>query len=272
MIDLELIFKGILIGLAKILPGVSGSLLAVSLGIYTIAIEAISYPFKDLKKNIIFLGNVGIGVLTSISFGSGIISFFLDRYFFLTILLFMGFIVGTFPKLFKEANISSKKDWLLIICVAIFIILLCSFKSTNEFVYTNNLLNNFLVYIFGFIDAAAMVIPGISGTAIFLLIGCYPFILYLFSSFPTFFTGSNLNCYILFGLGLFSGIIIVSKIMNYAFKYHEKKTYLCIVAFALSSIFLLFIDIFNSSVLISDLFLGSFLFFVGYKISRFLNI
>lgn len=272
MINMELIFKGILIGLAKILPGVSGSLLAVSLGIYTTAIEAISHPFKDLKKNIIFLGNVGIGVLVSIALGSGIISFFLDRYFFLTILLFMGFIVGTFPQLFREANISCKKDWLFIIGVSIFIILLCSFKSKNEFVYTNSLLNNFLVYIFGFIDAAAMVIPGISGTAIFLLIGCYPFILYLFSSFATLFTGSNLSCYILFGLGLLSGIIIVSKLMNYAFKYHEKKTYLCIVAFAISSIFLLFFDIFNSFVLFFDLFWGSFLFLFGYKISRFLNI
>ena len=47
MIDMKLIFKGMLVGLAKIIPGVSGSLLAVSLGIYTLAIEAISNPFKN---------------------------------------------------------------------------------------------------------------------------------------------------------------------------------------------------------------------------------
>ena len=272
MINLKLIFKGMLIGLAKIIPGISGSLLAVSLGIYTVAIEAISHPFKKIKENIIFLGNVGLGVIVAISLFSGIISFFLERYFFLTVLLFIGFIVGTFPALFKEANICGKRDLIFIISVSFLIVFLSSFKSTNQFIYKNTLLNNFLVYIFGFIDASAMVIPGISGTAIFLLIGCYPFILHLFASFPFFMSNSNFVCYILFGLGLFSGIIIISKLMNYAFKNYKRKTYLCIVAFAISSILLLLVDIFSISFLWSDLLFGIFLFFIGYRVSSFLNI
>jgi len=94
MINYKLILKGMVIGLAKIIPGVSGSLLAVSLGIYGIAIEAISHPFKNIKHNIIFLGNVGIGILFSITLCSNVVSYFLSNYFFLTVLLFIGFIVG----------------------------------------------------------------------------------------------------------------------------------------------------------------------------------
>lgn len=272
MIDLKLIYKGMLVGLAKIIPGVSGSLLAVSLGIYTIAIEAISHPFRNFKQNIIFLGNVGIGVVVSISLCSGIVSFFLNKYFFLTVILFMGFIVGTFPQLFKEANVSSKNDWLLVIGMTVFVFLLSSFKSTNEFIYENSLLNNLFVFLFGFIDAAAMVIPGISGTAIFLLIGCYPFILKLFASLPTIFMNPDFICYISFGLGLFTGIIVVSKIMNYILKSHEKKTYLCITSFAISSILLLCVDLFSISITCFEFIVGIFLFVIGYKISSFLNI
>ena len=55
MIDCKLILKGMIIGLAKIIPGVSGSLLAVSLGVYAAAIEAISHPFRNIKHNILFI-------------------------------------------------------------------------------------------------------------------------------------------------------------------------------------------------------------------------
>ena len=49
MVDFKLIIKGMIIGLAKVIPGVSGSLIAVSLGIYGVAIEIISHPFKNIK-------------------------------------------------------------------------------------------------------------------------------------------------------------------------------------------------------------------------------
>lgn len=272
MIDLTLIFKGMLIGLAKIIPGVSGSLLAVSLGIYEIAIEMISHPFKNFKYNIVFLGNIGIGIVLSISVCSGLICFFLERYFFLTIILFMGFIMGTFPQLFKEANISNKIDWLFIVSVSLLIFTLSSFRGANQFIYTRNLLNNLYVFIFGFIDASSMVIPGISGTAIFLLLGCYQFVLGLFANVHTFFVNSNYICYMLFAFGLFFGIIVVSKIMNFAFNHYKRKTYLCIVGFAISSVMLLGVDLISISCSGFELLFGLGLFFIGYKISRMLNI
>ena len=271
MLDLKLILKGMLIGLGKIIPGVSGSLIAVSLGIYTFAIEAISHPFKNFKCNIIFLGNLCFGVLLSVWLCSGIICFLLDRYFFLTVLLFVGFIVGTFPVLFKDANISSSRDLIIVIIVIFVILLFSNFKSTNVFIYDNTIMDNLLVFIFGFVDAATMVIPGISGTAIFLLLGCYQFVLDLFSSLHTVFTG-NLICYIMFGLGLGMGILIVSKIMNYVLIYLKKETYLFIVGFAVSSILILCVDLFSGRYTFIDLIFGIILFFIGYKISAVLNI
>ena len=210
--------------------------------------------------------------MISITLCSSLVSYFLNHYYFVTVLLFIGFIVGTFPQIFNEANISSRSNWFSVVILTFLIFFLSSFRSHGEFLYNNTVSSNLLVFVFGFIDAAAMVIPGISGTAIFLLIGCYPFILYLFASLPMFFMNSNFICYILFGLGLFTGIVVVSNIMNYALKHYKEQTYLCIVSFALSSILLLCVDLFAIPFTVSEFILGVVLFILGYKISNLLNI
>ena len=273
MINGKLIFKGMIIGLAKIVPGVSGSMLAVSLGIYALAIEAISHPFRNFKYNICFLGNVGIGVLFSITLCSNIVSFFLSKYFFITLLLCIGFILGTFPALFKEVQIETGKDYFFVAFIAMLIFGLLCFRNPTLFIYKNTFANNLYVLLLGFIDAATMVIPGISGTAIFLLLGTYSFVLELFSSLSSFSNLlSNIIPILFFSLGLLMGVIFVSKIMNYALHYKKKSTYLCILGFALSSILLLCIDLLPRFSSLAELLLGSILFIIGYKVSVRLNV
>lgn len=273
MLNVRLIFKGMIIGLAKIIPGVSGSLLAVSLGIYNTAIEAISHPFQSFRKNIIFLTNVGLGILIAITLCSNVISYFLSKYFFLTLSLFIGFIVGTFPGLIKETNVKTRNDFITIGLVFLSILLLSSFRSADTFLYKNTFHDNLHVFFLGFIDAATMVIPGISGTAIFLLLGSYSFILNLFASLSNF---SIFNLYfipfIFFLSGLALGVILICKLMNYALQYRKKQTYLLILGFALSSIFLLLIDLFCYDMSIFESLFGIILFIIGYKISVRLNI
>ena len=69
-----LIIKGIIIGIGKIIPGVSGSMLAISKGIYQKLIDSINNFFKDIKNNSIFLIKVIIGTLISIIFFSNVIN------------------------------------------------------------------------------------------------------------------------------------------------------------------------------------------------------
>lgn len=272
MIDIILILKGLLIGIAKVIPGISGSLLAVSIGLYDRGIEAISHFFKDFKSNLVFLGNIGIGVLIAIVVGSGIIGFFLERYPFSTILLFLGFIMGTFPSLFKDTKISSKKDILIIVFVSTFLLLFTNIQGKNIFVYTGSFRDNIIVFLLGMIDAATMVIPGISGTAIFMILGCYTFVLDLFAS-PmngTLFT-EYFPSFLFFGSGVIIGAIVVSMVMSYMLKNHRKKTYLCIFGFAISSILLLFFDVFKRNVSINQMSIGFLFCIIGYILSFHLN-
>ena len=86
-----------------------------------------------------------------------------------------------------------------------------------------------------------------------------------------FFSEVNLLPTVLFFIGVFIGIVIVSKFMNYMLKRYKKRTYLCIAGCALSSVFLLVIDMFSMEFLLIELIVGLALFIVGYKISYKLN-
>lgn len=272
MIDLLLILKGFLIGLAKIIPGVSGSLLAVSMGLYDKGIDSIAHFFKNFKNNLIFLGNIGIGILCAIVLGSGIIGFFLEYYSFATTMLFLGFIIGTFPSLCKDTQIHSKYDILIILAIAFIFVFLTSINGSSIFKYDSSFSSNLFVFVFGFIDAATMVIPGISGTAIFMILGCYSFVLELFAS-PmngTLFSTSFVPL-LVFGCGVLLGAIVVSRCMAYALAHYRKKTYLVIFGLALSSILILFLDMIQVSMTLMQIFIGFFFCTIGYLLSSRLN-
>ena len=74
-----LIIKGLIVGLGKIIPGVSGSILAIRLNIYEDMIYSINNLFN--KKSIIFLTKIGIGIVLAIIFGSNIITYLLSKFY-----------------------------------------------------------------------------------------------------------------------------------------------------------------------------------------------
>lgn len=266
-----LFLKGIIIGIGQIVPGVSGSMLAITLGIYERGIEIVSNIFKNLKSNIHFILTVGLGIILSIIFCSKLIKFLLINYYFTTMLLFIGLIIGGVPiltnkiKKFKEFNIINS-----VITVITFIIVtsLSLINFTNNHYYTGII--GFVSFIIvGFLYAAAMVIPGISGTALMMLIGYYDIIINMISNLTNInVTLSNLNIIIPFGIGLVLGIIYVSKFMNYILKKHEVKAYYFIIGLLLSSIFIMIIQTFKVKFDILSLIIGIFLLIIGYIISK----
>ena len=237
---MNLIMKGFIIGIAKIIPGVSGSLVALNLGLYEKGIKAISSFFKDVKNNIIFLSNVGIGIMLAIIFGSKILSFILNKYYFITMIIFIGLLIGSNISFLK--NTKSKKQ--LIITIITFIIMFSLFfiKNNNNYIYQNNLSNNLYVILLGFIDAATMIIPAISGTVIFMLLGSYEFFLSIFSNIF-----SNITIIILFSIGLFIGVILISKLMNNLLENKKNIIYPIINGFFLSSILFLTIETYKNT-------------------------
>lgn len=267
--NIILIIKGFIIGLAKIIPGVSGSMLAVSLGLYEKGLDSICNYFKDIKKNTFFLGTIGIGIITAIIFGSKVISYLILNFNLPTMFLFIGLIAGTIPNLIEETGINKKSDWFIVIISFLIIYILSTITESGKFSPDKSLFSYIYILIFGFIDAATMIIPGISGTAIFILIGCYSFILEMFGNLTNFdYILSNFSFIIMFGIGLIIGALIITNLMNYLLKNHKEKTYASIIGFALSSIVILLNNTLGVNFTFIEIIIAIILSMIGYKITK----
>ena len=269
---LTLLLKGFIIGIAKIIPGVSGALIAISFGIYEKAIKAISNFFENTINNFLFLFPIGLGVLLSISLTSGLILYFINNYYFPTILLFIGLIMGGIPSLIDNINIKKVKFIHILILTLSFstVFLISLVNGQHFFVETSNELINFLLFfMIGFIDALTMIIPGISGTAVMMLLGCYDTLLQFLSnliSMAAIFT--NIFKVIPYLLGIVLCVIILSKVMTYLFDKKKEYMYCGILGFTLSSVLSLFFETFKNNYSILETIVALVLLVVGYNIAR----
>lgn len=269
---LTLLLKGFIIGIAKIIPGVSGALIAISFGIYEKAIKAISNFFENPINNFLFLFPIGLGVLLSISLTSGLILYFINNYYFSTILLFIGLIMGGIPSLIDNINIKKVKFIHILILILSFstVFLISLVGGQHFFVETSNELINFLLFfIIGFIDALTMIIPGISGTAVMMILGCYNLLLNFLSSLTSvaaIFT--NIFKVIPYLLGIVLCVIILSKVMTYLFDKKKEYMYCGILGFTLSSVLSLFFETFKNNYSILETIVALVLLVVGYNIAR----
>ena len=259
-----LILKGFLIGIGKIIPGVSGSLLAISLGVYDKAINSLVNLSNNFKENIYFLGKLAIGVVIAIMFFSNVIAYLLNSHYLYTMSLFIGLILGTVPSIIKRIKFTIKNLKYLILSFLI-IMLVNFFKFENSFNPDQSILNLIIVLILGMLDAFTTIIPGISGTATFIMLGVYDFILCLFSN-----PFSNLFFTICFGLGLILGIVIASILMNKLLRKYPSQMYQVILGFTGFAIVILFKDILSYLNCI-NFFISLFLIIIGFFLATFLD-
>ena len=235
------ILKGMIIGVANIIPGVSGGTLMIILGIYEEVIDTISHFFSNFKKNLLFILPLGIGMILSILVLSKVISFSLEKYPFATTIFFIGLIIGGLPLLWKRASASKNKigNWIVFFITFGIVLLFTFLKSDNSVVSLENLeLFGYLkLFVVGIISAATMVIPGISGSFVLMLLGYYEPIVNTIKDLTNFsLLTHNLLILIPFGLGILVGIILVAKLIEYLFNRYPIKTYYVVLGFVLASI------------------------------------
>lgn len=264
---LLLILKGFILGIANIIPGVSGGTLALTLGIYERLIDAISHFFKNLKENIIFVLCLGIGILISLALFSNVIGYCLDNYKFATILFFIGFILGGMPLLFKKLKGTFNIKNMIFFLITFSIVMIMTFMSAGDkTISLNNLTFVRLVSLFfsGMLASASMLLPGISGSFVLMLIGYYYPIINAIREFTK--LQNLLHNVILLstaGIGIIIGIIIAAKLIEYLLKKYEIPTYYGIIGFVISSIISIFITAVSSYVGTVEIIVGILLMILG---------
>ena len=246
------VIKGMLMGIANIIPGVSGGTMAVSLGVFDQMISAISNFFSDLKKSLKILIPILLGMAIGIIGFTYVIEYLLKNQTLPTCLTFIGLILGGLPILISNFQTSMHKEGkgLSIVNILLFIVffafvIILSVSNASEEVLTTftidpiTLVKMFLV---GIVAAATMVIPGVSGSLILMILGYYYGILSTIREFidalKAFNTSVLIEKTILlapFGIGVLLGIFLISKLIEYLFNRHSVSTYCAILGLIIAS-------------------------------------
>lgn len=264
-----LFVKGLVIGIGKVIPGVSGSIISILLGVYNDGVTALKNPFN--KSNLIFLFISGTGILFSIIFGSKLIIYFMINHYFMIMLLFSSLVFGTIPIIQKEVKFNLKNIFIiLVISISFLYISFCSFSSV--YVYTGSVFDFYFLILVGFIEVSTMIIPGISGTVLLMMLGVYSLVtetmsrLFILSYFK-----ENIMIILPMLLGMIIGFITVINLVSFLLKKHKDISFVIIYSFCITSFIILLKKTFEVSFSLFDLVVGIFIFIFGFILSRSLE-
>src|SRR5690606_16079683 len=159
------IYRGILMGITDLIPGVSGGTVAFILGIYDRLLEAISGFFsRAWKKHIGFLFPLGLGMVTALLLLSRGIDYLLENHYEPTQFFFMGLIIGVIPFIMKEADVKRKftiRHLILLIILGILLASLAFLKpdANTEPITELNFLTIVGLFFSGWLASMAMLLP-----------------------------------------------------------------------------------------------------------------
>lgn len=276
------ILKGVLIGIANAIPGVSGGTMMVSMGIYDKIISAITNLLKDIKKSIIMLLPYIIGMIVGIVGLSFSIEYLFVNFPLQTSLLFIGLILGGIPVLIghmkgKKINIANAIVFLVFFSLIIGLQILNG-QGGQDVTIRLSVLEVAKLFGIGVIASATMVIPGVSGSMILMLLGYYYPVIDCVTGFIHALVDFNMGemlryvgILLPFGIGVILGIFVIAKIIEYLLKNQEGLTYSAILGLVVASPIAILMQISMPTVGILLIVTSILTFFVGFGIAFFLG-
>ena len=246
-----ILIKGMCMGIADIVPGVSGGTIAIITGVYEELLKTINgLDFKilnELKKgnikkiwknyNLNFLFFLGLGILSSIIILSHFILIILNDYPVALWSLFLGLISSSIIFLFKSTtklNFNSSKflipSQIYFLITGLFIALYVQTLSA-----ANTDINSIYLFICGMISITAMLLPGVSGAYILVLLGAYETMLITLKEISQLNSDYFMN-FISFVLGALLSVKLFSKLLTWSYENHKDNTLFCLIGFMIGSL------------------------------------
>lgn len=238
--------KGIVIGIANIIPGVSGGTMMVSMGIYDKLIHCITHLFSEFKKSVLFLLPIAVGMVAAIAASSFGLVYLFDNFPIQTNLLFVGLILGGLPAIWKKVKGKRIGMGHIIAGILFFALVVgLAFMGESEGKAADlsfSAVNVIILFGVGVITSATMVIPGVSGSMVLMLMGFYNPVLNAIKDFFTALAAFDMDgilkgCGILipFGLGVVAGIFGIAKLVEIIFEKFPLYAYWAIIGLIVSS-------------------------------------
>lgn len=240
MSKFKTIIGGFFVGLANIIPGVSGGTMAVIFGIYDQLIQGILSLLKTPIQTIKALLPILIGLAIGIVFGVFVIDLGYQKVPLLTTLIFIGLILGGVKSIYKKVQSKDYKHWIAF-GLAFLLMVLLPILNSNLSVHTGWVYYVMLILV-GFIAAGTMIAPGISGSLVLLLLGYYAHVLSLAKDAIEAVLTVNLDllwsvlpAVIAFVVGALIGLIVFSKVISIIMHRFESLFYAAVLGLLVSS-------------------------------------
>lgn len=240
------ILKGMVIGLANIIPGVSGGTMAVSMGIYDKLIHCITHLFKEFKKSVLFLLPIFIGAGLALVALPFVIEKMFASFPLQTNFLFIGLIIGGLPAIWGKVKGNRIGAGHIIVFLIFFAIVagMAALGETegNSVALDTGFLSMVKLFFVGIIAAATMVIPGVSGSMMLLLMGYYHPILETITNFIRSLIvfdihgiTRGLSLLVPAGIGVVLGIFGIAKLVEIVFEKYPLYAYSAIIGLIVAS-------------------------------------
>lgn len=219
--------KGVWLGGTLTVPGVSGGTMAIVIGVYERILQAVN-RLKE-RKNILFLFTIGSGGLLGVVALSGVVSQLLRYHYTAMAFFFVGAVAGGVPSICSEMRSAVFKlyqSFYFLCGVGI----VCLTSMLSEGLFALSLENSVLMQILGgFIAAVALVLPGISVSHMLYVMGIYKSLMTAIASF-------EVLLLIPFLIGLFAGVFLTARLVDYLLTRFKTEMYLMILGFVIGSI------------------------------------
>lgn len=258
------IIYGMIVGIANIIPGVSGGTMAVILNIYDELISSFTGLRKHFKKSILYLLPIVIGAVAGVFGFSKLLEFLLNDYPMPTNFFFIGLIVGGLPLVFRKAMETKFKPvsvipFIIFLGIMIALAFINTGSSETAGIITTLDFGTVVYMILGSALAAmCMIIPGVSGSMIMMIIGLYNTVLTSIS---------NLNIVMLIpvAVGIIIGIVGGAKLIDICIKKFPQATFFAIMGLMIGSL----LSVYNNSGFVFNVqgIIAIFTFIAGFLIS-----
>lgn len=240
-------FVGIFIGLSVIVPGISGSTMAITMKVYDKGMYAFSHIFKEFKKCFLYALPVIIGIF--IGFFTSVIGVrvLLEHFPFITICAFLGLMIGTYPVIFKEIKgvVVTKKRAALSVAGFIVPILfsVLSLLPANSFLAPQNpqIWHYVLFFVLGLLISITQLMPGLSATVLMMVFGCYGYLIGNLRGSVLLNDLKLLLVYVVMGIGFLVGVFIFSKGIEKILKKARVQFFYAIAGVSIGSVVSVFV-------------------------------
>lgn len=246
-------FTGFLLGLAVILPGISGSTIAILFKLYDKMLYAVGNLIKKFKPAILFLLPIIIGAIIGFVLGFFVIQSVIEDFTFIVVCIFGGLMLGAAPEIYqiiRKEKVTPLRISLCLIGFAFPIALSAIFANVKE-INVGSLFVNFpwyiyiLAFVIGAVISLTQIIPGLSATVLLMSIGFFKPMMGAVHFDILINEPRWIAFFLLFIIGFAVGFFLLSKLFSFFFKKWHTNMYFLITGLTFGSIVSVF---YNSDV------------------------